>query len=177
MPHIQLFLCSLFLIPSLKNPISPTKISKIIEPGQVSVFTSNFVSFQEPDNLFSKNIYIFNLQAKFSGIYLLEKKKYVEIKNTYGHLSIFDIFIESCKKRMYILQEACVLSLKMIMENQFFHNVVNMSTQIRGAVEGLIFDKSLRLPEGGSGVLTKDTGSKSGEKPKKALGSGGVSRD
>ena len=79
-----------------------------------------------------------------------------------------------------------VLGLKMIMENQYFHNVVNMSTQIRGTMEGLIFDKSLRLPEGGSGVLTKvDTGDikkgddknnqKRKEKPKKALGSGGVS--
>lgn len=77
-----------------------------------------------------------------------------------------------------------VLCLKMITENQFFHNVVNMATQIRGGVEGLIFDKSLRLPEGGSGVFTKNyTGKKSAsgsdktkETPKKALGSGGVSR-
>jgi len=75
-----------------------------------------------------------------------------------------------------------VLCLKMITENQFFHNVVNMATQIRGGVEGLIFDKSLRLPEGGSGVFTKNyTAKKSAagtdkakETPKKALGSGGV---
>lgn len=68
-----------------------------------------------------------------------------------------------------------VLGLKMILENQYFHNVVNMSTQIRGTMEGLIFDKSLRLPEGGSGVLTKvDTGDISTQK-KRALGSGGVS--
>ena len=81
-----------------------------------------------------------------------------------------------------------VLCLKMITENQYFHNVVNMSTQIRGTVEGMIFDKSLRLPEGGSGVLTKvdshdskskksEDGSSTKEKPKKALGSGGVSFD
>jgi hypothetical protein len=63
-----------------------------------------------------------------------------------------------------------VLSIKMITENLFFHNVVNMSTQVRGALEGLIFDKSLRLPEGGSGVLTKQG---SGTK---AFGSGGVSK-
>jgi hypothetical protein len=81
-----------------------------------------------------------------------------------------------------------VLCLKMITENQYFHNVVNMSTEIRGAVEGLIFDKSLRLPEGGSGVLTKVDGGSSTksddknannnrkEKQKKALGSGGVRR-
>lgn len=80
-----------------------------------------------------------------------------------------------------------VLCLKMITENQFFHNVVNMSTRIRGSLEGLIFDKSLKLPEGGSGVMTKhDTVKAKGknknsdenntkEKPKKALGSGGVS--
>ena len=79
-----------------------------------------------------------------------------------------------------------VLCLKMITENQYFHNVVNMATNTRGTIEGLIFDKSLRLPEGGSGVLTKDdfTGANSNNngdksqgrkgKPKKALGSGGV---
>jgi hypothetical protein len=64
-----------------------------------------------------------------------------------------------------------VLTLKMINENQFFHNVVNMSTHTRGSLEGLIFDKSLRLPDGGSGVLTKRGGN---EKEKMALGSGGV---
>lgn len=82
-----------------------------------------------------------------------------------------------------------VLCLKMVTENQFFHNVVSMSTRIRGSVEGLIFDKSLRLPEGGSGVLTKHIGggkktsganngskAKIKESSKKALGSGGVSR-
>ena len=63
-----------------------------------------------------------------------------------------------------------VLSLKMVTENQFFHNVVSMSTKTRGSREGLIFDKYLRLPEGGSGVMAKQ---RSSEK-KKALGSGGV---
>lgn len=63
-----------------------------------------------------------------------------------------------------------VLSLKMVTENQFFHRVVNMATTTRGSLEGLIFDKSLRLPDGGSGVLAKQ---RSG-KEKKALGSGGV---
>jgi ABC-type multidrug transport system fused ATPase/permease subunit len=45
-----------------------------------------------------------------------------------------------------------VLSVKMITENQYFHNVVKMSTQVRGALAGLVFDKALRLPGGGSGV-------------------------
>jgi len=77
-----------------------------------------------------------------------------------------------------------VLCVKLIIENQFFLGVVNMSMQVRGTLEGLIFDKSLRLPEGGSGVLIKQDGSekssanqKSKTKPKKALGSGGVSGD
>lgn len=64
-----------------------------------------------------------------------------------------------------------VLSTKMIVENQLFHNVVSMSTEVRGALEGLIFDKALRLPEGGSGVMAKQNLSDK----KKALGSGGVS--
>jgi hypothetical protein len=45
-----------------------------------------------------------------------------------------------------------------------------MSTQVRGALEGLIFDKSLRLPEGGRGVMARQNLST----VKKALGSGGV---
>jgi hypothetical protein len=63
-----------------------------------------------------------------------------------------------------------VLSVKMIVENQMFHHVVTMSTQVRGALEGLIFDKSLRLPEGGRGVMARQNLSTE----KKALGSGGV---
>lgn len=45
-----------------------------------------------------------------------------------------------------------VLSVKMITENQLFHNVIKSSTDVRGALAGLIFDKSLRLPGGGSGI-------------------------
>lgn len=63
-----------------------------------------------------------------------------------------------------------VLSLKMVVENQFFHKVVCMSTKTRGSLEGLIFDKALRLPDGGSGVMTKQRS----KEEKKALGSGGV---
>ena len=63
-----------------------------------------------------------------------------------------------------------VLSTKMVLENQYFHNVVSMSTKTRGSLEGLIFDKSLRLPNGGSGVMTKQRS----KEEKKALGSGGV---
>jgi hypothetical protein len=65
-----------------------------------------------------------------------------------------------------------VLSIKMIVENQLFHHVVTMSTQVRGALEGLIFDKSLKLPEGGRGVMARQNLSTE----KKALGSGGVGR-
>eukprot|EP00934_Nitzschia_sp_Nitz4_P003775 Nitzschia sp. Nitz4//scaffold11_size288233//93698//98312//NITZ4_000757-RA/size288233-snap-gene-0.43-mRNA-1//-1//CDS//3329534023//3765//frame0 len=63
-----------------------------------------------------------------------------------------------------------VLSVKMVTESQFFHNAVGMATTTRGALEGLIFDKSMRLPDGGSGVLAKQRTSDT----KKALGNGGV---
>jgi ATP-binding cassette subfamily C (CFTR/MRP) protein 1 len=62
-----------------------------------------------------------------------------------------------------------VLSIKMLVENQYFHKVVKCSTQVRGSLAGLIFDKSLRLPGGGSGVTHKD-----GNGETSALGSGGV---
>ncbi|CAJ1934174.1 unnamed protein product [Cylindrotheca closterium] len=74
------------------------------------------------------------------------------------------------KAVMTALLLVSVLCLKMIIENQFFHNIIQMSTQTRGSLEGLIFDKSLRLPDGGSGVLAKQKM----DKEKKALGSGGV---
>lgn len=63
-----------------------------------------------------------------------------------------------------------VLNIKMITENQFFLNVAHMSTKTRGSLEGMIFDKSLRLPDGGSGLMAKQRGSAK----KKALGNGGV---
>ena len=62
-----------------------------------------------------------------------------------------------------------VLSCKMITENLYFHNVVKMSTQVRGTVAGMIFDKALRLPAGGSGQLHSQQDRKKG-----ALGVGGV---
>jgi len=41
-----------------------------------------------------------------------------------------------------------VLTLKMLVENQYFHRVVKYSTQVRGTLSGLLFDKSLKLPTG-----------------------------
>ncbi|GKY99326.1 hypothetical protein MPSEU_000887600 [Mayamaea pseudoterrestris] len=45
-----------------------------------------------------------------------------------------------------------VLSIKMFLENKFFHETVKCSTQVRGSLAGMIFDKSLCLPSGGSGL-------------------------
>jgi ABC-type multidrug transport system fused ATPase/permease subunit len=61
-----------------------------------------------------------------------------------------------------------VLSVKMATENQFFHKVVQFSTNVRGSVSGVVFDKSLRLSGGGSGVTHRDHGVQG------ALGTGGV---
>ena len=58
-----------------------------------------------------------------------------------------------------------ILSLKMFTENQYFHGVVQCSTQVRGSVAGLIFDKALRLPASDSTI--KGT-------TEKSLGVGGV---
>ena len=38
-----------------------------------------------------------------------------------------------------------VLLLKMVVENQYFHHVVRGSTQVRGALATLIFDKILKI--------------------------------
>lgn len=69
------------------------------------------------------------------------------------------------------LSLVAVLTLKMIIENQYFHKVVNGATEVRGSLAGLIFDKSLRLPGGGGGVRSPDE-DKDGNKV--SLGAGGV---
>jgi len=65
-----------------------------------------------------------------------------------------------------------VLSLKMIIENQFFHNAVKCACEVRGSIGGMIFDKSLRLSSGSAtpSAINKD------EKNKRAssMGSGEV---
>lgn len=65
-----------------------------------------------------------------------------------------------------------VLSLKMVTENQYFHGVVQGSTQVRGALAGLIFDKAMRLPSGGVGTVIKSKKNKDGNQG--GLGVGGV---
>jgi hypothetical protein len=63
-----------------------------------------------------------------------------------------------------------VLSIKMVIENQYFHKIVKGATEIRGSLSGMIFDKSLRLPGGGGSVSSssQEGGTKS------SLGAGGV---
>lgn len=71
-----------------------------------------------------------------------------------------------------------VLSLKMIIENLYFHNVVKMATSLRGSISGVLFEKSLRLPGGGGGAVVSERtkGKKKDEKERKkeTLGAGGV---
>ena len=77
-----------------------------------------------------------------------------------------------------------VLSVKMLVENQYFHRIVKCSCEVRGALAGMIFDKSLRLANGGSGGQTandEEGGLSEGKKKKMStkkstatLGSGGV---
>ena len=45
-----------------------------------------------------------------------------------------------------------VLLVKMIVENAYFHNVVKYAVEVRGALAGMIFDKSLVLPNSGGGA-------------------------
>lgn len=53
-----------------------------------------------------------------------------------------------------------LLSLKMIVENLYFHTVVKYSTNIRGSLAGMIFDKALHLPGGGASVTATATTTK-----------------
>eukprot|EP00986_Skeletonema_menzelii_P005340 scaffold1924_cov140-Skeletonema_menzelii.AAC.4 len=66
-----------------------------------------------------------------------------------------------------------VLSAKMIIENQYFHNVIKCACEVRGSIGGLIFDKSLRLS---SGSVASSGNSKDKNKKKRAssMGSGEV---
>ena len=75
-----------------------------------------------------------------------------------------------------------VLSTKMITENQYFHNIVKCATNVRGSLSGMIFDKALTLPGGGSGVThptddklaTVKNGQENKNNKSRAIGSGGV---
>ena len=66
-----------------------------------------------------------------------------------------------------------VLLLKMITENQYFHRSVQSSSHVRGILSGLIFDKSLSLPGGGSDASVQNL-KKDSKKKTAGLGVGGV---
>jgi len=75
-----------------------------------------------------------------------------------------------------------VLLVKMIVENQYFHNIVKGATQIRGGLSGLIFDKTLKVSSGGSSSSNtvdqkeddEEEKDKSSKKGNSELGAGGV---
>jgi len=78
------------------------------------------------------------------------------------------------------LQLVAVLLLKMVVENQYFHFIVLGATQVRGALSGLIFDKTLKISSGGASATVDskevdggkdDTDS---ENQSTELGAGGV---
>lgn len=75
----------------------------------------------------------------------------------------------SSKALLTAVNLVAVLSIKMLIENQFFHMIVKYATQARGSLAGMIFDKSLRLPSGGETSVSDVEG-----KEKVALGAGGV---
>lgn len=69
-----------------------------------------------------------------------------------------------------------VLSVKMVVENAYFHGVVKCACEVRGGIAGMIFDKSLRLSSdgGGAGEAADATKTEEGKKEKGSLGSGAV---
>ena len=73
-----------------------------------------------------------------------------------------------------------VLSVKMIIENLYFHNVVKCASEVRGSVGGMIFDKSLKLSSGSVSLDNSSSSSKGKNKKKtkkgtsSAMGSGEV---
>ncbi len=97
--------------------------------------------------------------------------------------------IHSSQPLISALLLVSVLSVKMVIENQYFHNVVKCACEVRGSISGMIFDKSLRLSRGfGNGkanvVGDEDGPTAHGNKTKKnakskkknmaVYGSGGV---
>jgi ABC-type multidrug transport system fused ATPase/permease subunit len=66
-----------------------------------------------------------------------------------------------------------VLSIKMIIENQFFHGAVKCASEVRGSIGGMIFDKSLRVSS--AGTVTSSVDSKDKKKKRaSSMGSGEV---
>jgi ATP-binding cassette subfamily C (CFTR/MRP) protein 1 len=90
--------------------------------------------------------------------------------------------IPSSQPLISALSLVSVLSVKMVVENQYFHNVVKCACEVRGSLSGMIFDKSLRLSRGvGDRKLSSTVGydhkTKKKAKAKKKLavyGSGGA---
>lgn len=79
------------------------------------------------------------------------------------------------------VQLVAVLSLKMVVENAYFHNVVKCGARVRGSLGGMIFDKSLRLGSAGAPSSRDKDRDKDGKKgdskdPRRraAEGAGGV---
>lgn len=74
---------------------------------------------------------------------------------------------EPMQKSTYlVLLLVSVLSVKMILENQYFHRAIQTSLSVRASLSDMIFSKSLELPSGGSGQVIN--------KQNSTLGAGGV---
>jgi ABC-type multidrug transport system fused ATPase/permease subunit len=73
-----------------------------------------------------------------------------------------------------------VLTVKMMIENAYFHNIVKCSTLIRGSLSGMIFDKSLRVSansghHGDASVKSEKADGKKKKKKKKKASMAGSS--
>jgi hypothetical protein len=67
-----------------------------------------------------------------------------------------------------------LLSIKMIVENKFFYNIVKGATEIRGSLTGMIFDKSLRISSSAALGVRKKGETNVSQNETAVLGSGSV---
>ena len=134
---------------------------KKLKTSQSILLTKALLVHQRKMLIWTGFLRLFNtLIQAFPSLLLARLLRYIEAGDAYPPSKAF----------MAAAHLVAVLLGKLIVENQFFHHVVKCSTEVRGALSGLIFDKSLRLPGGGSAVTHKADSKKKGY----ALGAGGV---
>lgn len=134
-----------------------------VKASQSLLLTKSLLAHQRKMLLFTGFLRLVNTGVQaFPAILLSRLLRLVEAGDAYPPSKAFGAAVSL----------VAVLLIKMVIENQYFHYVVKCSTEVRGSLSGLIFDKSLKLPGGGSSVTHKTDGKDT--KKRVALGTGGV---
>ena len=115
---------------------SDTNNSKGSSVSETKILTMALLQSQKSTLVLTGVLRLLNtiIQA-FPAILIARLLKQIEAGNSISYM----------KPLQSALLLVSILSTKMIVENQYFHNVVKCACEVRGSLSGMIFDKSLRL--------------------------------